>query len=138
MHHPTRSPMHHIWIFIGGGLGAVARVALANAVTRRVGDSFPWGILSVNLIGSLAIGWIAAVVGSAHPRMPVDSEMRSFLMLGLLGGFTTFSSFSYQTMEMLRAGEWLKAGGNVIASVSLCLAGAWLGGVGARLLAQGN
>jgi CrcB protein len=70
--------------------------------------------------------------------MLVASEMRSFLMLGLLGGFTTFSSFSYQTMEMLRAGEWLKAGGNVIASVSLCLAGAWLGGVGARLLAQGN
>lgn len=118
--------MSYLWIFIGGGLGSAARFAVSGIVARRFGETFPWGTLAVNLTGSLAIGFIAAAT-APDGRWFVSPGARQFVMLGLLGGYTTFSSFSLQTLELMRDGDWLRAGGNVLLSVFLCLAGVWLG-----------
>ncbi len=118
--------MSYLWIFIGGGLGSAARFAVSGMVARRFGETFPWGTLVVNLSGSLAIGFIAAAT-APDGRWLVSPGARQFLMLGLLGGYTTFSSFSLQTLELMRDGDWLRAGGNVLLSVILCLTGVWLG-----------
>ncbi|MFZ9935744.1 MAG: fluoride efflux transporter CrcB [Luteolibacter sp.] len=118
--------MSYLWIFIGGGLGSAARLAVSEMVARRFGEGFPWGTLAVNLTGSLAIGFIATIA-APDDHWLAGSGARHFVMLGLLGGYTTFSSFSLQTLELMRAGDWPRAGGNVLLSVTLCLAGAWLG-----------
>ncbi len=118
--------MSYLWVFIGGGLGSAARLAVSEMVARRVGDGFPWGTLAVNLTGSLAIGFIATIAAPDNHWL-AGSGARHFIMLGLLGGYTTFSSFSLHTLDFMRAGDWARAGGNVISSVLLCLAGAWLG-----------
>jgi CrcB protein len=118
--------MSYLWIFIGGGLGSVARFAVSGMVARRLGETFPWGTLMVNLTGSLLIGFIAAAT-APDGRWLVSPGARQFLMLGMLGGYTTFSSFSLQTLELMRDGDWLRAGGNVLLSVIFCLAGVWLG-----------
>ena len=124
--------MSYLWIFIGGGLGSVARFALSGLVARRIGETFPWGTLAVNVTGSLLIGFIAAAT-APEGRWLVTPGARQFVMLGLLGGFTTFSSFSLQTLELMRDGDWLRAAGNVVLSFVLCLAAVWLG----HLLATG-
>jgi CrcB protein len=118
--------MSYLWIFIGGGIGSAARLAVSEMVARRLGEGFPWGTLAVNLSGSLAIGFIATVT-APDDHWLTGSGVRHFVMLGLLGGYTTFSTFSLQTLELMRDGDWLRAAGNVLFSVSLCLAGAWLG-----------
>jgi CrcB protein len=118
----------YLWIALGGALGSVARFALNGAVAARVGESFPWGTMLVNVSGSFVIGWLAAFT---LPEGRLSAEPRAFilqfLMIGICGGFTTFSAFSLQTLNLLRDGEWLYAGGNVILSVLLCLAATWLG-----------
>ncbi len=118
--------MTYLWIFIGGGIGSTARMAVSEMIARHVGGSFPWGTLAVNLTGSLAIGFIASITAPDNHWLTGDGA-RHFIMLGLLGGYTTFSSFSLQTLELLRDGDMPRAAGNVLLSVSLCLAGAWLG-----------
>ena len=129
--------MGYLWIFIGGGLGSMARFAVSDMVVRRFGESFAWGTLAVNLTGSLAIGFIATL-GAPDGHWLSTTGARQFLMLGLLGGYTTFSSFSLQTLEFMRAGDWARAGGNIISSVLLCIAGAWLGHVLAGVLNHPN
>ena len=129
--------MSYLWIFIGGGLGSAARLAVSEMVARRIGDGFPWGTLVVNLTGSLAIGFLATITAPDNHWL-AGSGARHFIMLGLLGGYTTFSSFSLQTLELMRAGDWPRAGGNVVLSVTLCLAGAWLGHVLAHASNQPN
>jgi CrcB protein len=118
--------MSYLWIFIGGGLGSAARLAVSDMIARHVGGSFPWGTLAVNLTGSLAIGFIATVSAPGGHWL-AGPGARHFVMLGLLGGYTTFSSFSLQTLDLMREGDWHRAAGNVLLSVGLCLAGAWLG-----------
>jgi CrcB protein len=95
-------------------------------VARRIGETFPWGTLAVNVSGSLVIGLFAALTGT-EGRWLVSPELRQFFMAGLCGGYTTFSSFSLQTLNFAREGEWLKAGSNALLSVLLCLVGTWLG-----------
>jgi CrcB protein len=107
-------------IMLGGALGSAARFALSVWVAGRVGEEFPWGTFAVNVIGSFVIGFLAGLTGPDGPLM-VPEVVRMFLLVGILGGFTTFSSFSLQTIMLLQDGQWLWAAGNVFLSVILCL-----------------
>jgi CrcB protein len=118
----------YIWIAIGSALGGMARYWCSGVAARLIGETFPWGTLIVNVIGSLIIGFFATLTGP-DGRIFVGSVARQFVMIGILGGYTTFSSFSLQTLELLHDGEWLRAGGNITASVLLCLFAVWLGHV---------
>jgi CrcB protein len=118
----------YLWVAIGGALGSVGRFWLNGIISTRFGETFPWGTMLINITGSFVIGVIAAL---ASPEGRMDSQSRAFatqfLMIGICGGYTTFSSFSLQTMNLLRDREWLYAGGNVILSVVLCMVAVWLG-----------
>ena len=91
-----------------------------------LGETFPWGTLLVNITGSLIIAFFATLTGP-DGRIFASSTVRQFVMIGLCGGYTTFSSFSLQTLNLANDGEWLQAGGNIIGSVVLCLLAVWLG-----------
>lgn len=119
----------YLWVAIGGALGSVGRFWLNGLVSStRFGETFPWGTLAINVTGSFVIGVVGAL---ANPEGRMDSSSRAFvtqfLMIGVCGGYTTFSSFSLQTLNLLRDREWLYAGGNVILSVLLCMIAVWLG-----------
>ena len=116
----------YCWIAIGSALGGVARYWCSGVAARLLGDTFPWGTLFVNVTGSFLIGFFATLTGP-DGRVFAGSTMRQFVMLGILGGFTTFSSFSLQTLNLAGDGEWLQAGGNIVGSVVLCLIAVWLG-----------
>lgn len=116
----------YLWIAVGGALGSVARYACSGLVARGIGETFPWGTLVVNVTGSFLIGFFAALT-SPDGRWLVNPTARQFIMFGVLGGFTTFSSFSLQTLELLHDGQWGRAGLNAVLSVLLCLIGAWIG-----------
>ena len=116
------------WVAAGAALGGVARYGLSGLIARGFGETFPWGTLIVNVIGSFLIGVIAVVTGP-DGRLLVGTAARQFMMVGVLGGFTTFSSFSLQTLTLIQDGEWLYAAGNVLSSVLFCLAAVWLGAV---------
>ena len=109
------------WIALGGALGSVGRALVGLAIQGR----FPWATLIVNVLGSLLIGWLMARLGTLEPA--AEARAQSFLVIGLCGGFTTFSSFSWQTLEQMQKGHWAAAGANVLLSVVLCLLAAWLG-----------
>lgn len=112
-------------IALGSALGGVARNGMSAWVAQRAGDAFPWGTLAVNVLGSLVVGALAAVGDS--PRWGLPVEVRQFLMIGVLGGFTTFSAFSLQTLRLIQDGDWVRVAGNVFLSVGLGLAAAALG-----------
>jgi CrcB protein len=118
----------YLWIAIGSALGGIARFWCSGVVARLFGETFPWGTLFVNVTGSLLIGFFATLTGP-DGRIFAGSTMRQFVMFGLLGGFTTFSSFSLQTLNLVQDGELLQAGGNVVGSVLVCLLAVWLGHV---------
>jgi CrcB protein len=108
----------------GGAVGSVLRYTLTNAVVRAVGTAFPYGTVLVNVIGSFVIGimyvWLME-------RMGARPELRAFLIVGVLGGFTTFSSFSLETVTLLMQDSYTKAAANVVLSVLLCVGCTWLG-----------
>jgi CrcB protein len=116
----------YLYIAIGSAFGGVARFWLSGVVARLMGETFPWGTLIVNVTGSLAIGIIAALTGP-DGRIFMGSTARLALMAGICGGYTTFSSFSLQTMSLFNDGEWLYGGANIAASVVLCLLAVWAG-----------
>lgn len=118
--------MSYFWIFLGGGLGSIARFAGSGVVARHFGETFPWGTLLVNVTGSFIIGFFATLSGPGG-RWLAAPAARQFVMLGFCGGYTTFSSFSLQTLNLARDGEWFRAGGNAVLSFALCLAAVWLG-----------
>lgn len=118
----------YLWVAIGGALGSVARFWASGIVANRFGSTFPWGTLAVNVIGSFVIGFFGALVSSEGRLNPQSREFTTqFIMLGICGGYTTFSSFSLQTLNLLRDREWLYAGGNILLSVALCMIVVWLG-----------
>lgn len=123
-----------VWlaIFGGGGLGACLRVALMLAIAERVGASFPYGLLAVNALGCLAIGVVATFADEAGW---LDATWRAFAVTGLLGGFTTFSSFGLDTVRLAAAGQTGLAAANVVCSVGFALLGVVLGAALARSLA---
>ena len=116
----------YLWVAIGGALGSVGRFWLSGLVASRFGETFPWGTLVINVTGSVAIGFFATLTG-ADGRIFAPASVRTFFMIGICGGYTTFSSFSLQTLNLVNDGEWLYAGANILYSVALCLAGVWLG-----------
>ena len=95
-------------------------------IAERAGEFFPLGTLVVNISGSFALGFFAGFTGSEGPFL-VSPRWRQFFMIGVCGGYTTFSSFSLQTMDLAREGDWLKALLNVVLSFVCCLAAVWLG-----------
>jgi CrcB protein len=115
-------------IAIGSALGGVARFWCSGIAARLIGETFPWGTLIINVIGSLVVGFFAALTGP-DGRVFVGSTARQFVMIGICGGYTTFSSFSLQTLNLMNDGEWLQAGVNIGASVVLCLVAVWAGHV---------
>ncbi|MDR0534716.1 MAG: fluoride efflux transporter CrcB [Verrucomicrobiales bacterium] len=125
--------MSYAVVMLGGGIGSVLRFALSNFIASRYGDSFPLGTLIVNISGCFAIGLVAAL-SDPDGRLFLSSTTRQFLMIGVMGGYTTFSSFSLQTLNLARDGEWVPAGMNILLSVVLCLIGVWLGNTLAQLL----
>lgn len=116
----------YLWIAIGSALGGMARYASSRALTLRFGETFPWGTLAVNVIGSLVIGFVAALSGR-DSRVMISPNARQFMMVGLCGGFTTFSSFSLQTLELIRNRDFAEAGGNILLSVAACMAAVAIG-----------
>ncbi len=116
----------YVWVAVGSMLGGVARYWCSGLIAARVGETFPWGTLFVNVLGSSLIGALAAL-SEPESRLYLSPAARQLLMIGLLGGFTTFSSFSLQTLALIRDGEWLAAALNVAGSVFLCLLGVWGG-----------
>jgi fluoride exporter len=120
----------YLWIGLGSALGGMARFWCSGVVARLIGETFPWGTLLVNVIGSLIIGFFATL-SAPDGRLFVDATTRQFVMLGFLGGYTTFSSFSLQTLSLMNDGEWLYAGLNIGASVILCLVAVWIGHIAA-------
>jgi len=118
--------MSYFWIFLGGGLGSIARLAGSGFFARHFGETFPWGTLLVNVTGSFLIGCFATLTGPDGTWL-VPPTARQFVMIGVCGGYTTFSSFSLQTLSLAQDGEWFKAGGNAMLSFALCLIAVWLG-----------
>ena len=125
----------YLWIALGGALGSAARAWMATAVARATGPDFPWGTIAINVLGSFVIGGFGALT-AAGGRYPVPLDARAFVMIGLCGGFTTFSSFSLQTLDLLRAGRPGQALANVALSVLLCLAAVAAGHYGAAALGR--
>ncbi len=115
-----------LWVAFGSALGGVGRYWCSGPIAHRIGETFPWGTLVVNVADSAAIG-LVATLSAPEGRWLLSPEARQFLMLGIFGGFTTFSSFSLQTLNLVHDGEWPRALAYVLASVTLCLAGVWAG-----------
>ena len=127
--------LSYLCIAIGGALGSVARFWFSGFVAQRFGETFPFGTILVNVTGSFAIGFFATLT-SPDGRVLVSPSFREFFMIGICGGYTTFSSFSLQTLNLANDGEWLYAGLNVVFSVVLCLVAVWLGHLAASALSR--
>lgn len=120
-----------VLVGLGGMVGSLARYGMAGAVQTLSGWTFPYGTLSVNLLGSLIIGVVASL---ALERGALSPEMRLLLATGFCGGFTTMSTFSYETLALISDGETLPALANVGASVIGCVAAVWLGQTIGRMI----
>ena len=116
----------YLSIALGGALGSVARFWMSGVVAARFDSKFPWGTLFVNITGSLLIG-IFSALSERGGQLAEATTLRQFLVVGICGGYTTFSAFSVQTLDLMRAGNWPAAAGNVLGSVIACLVAVWLG-----------
>jgi fluoride exporter len=116
----------YIWVALGGALGTTGRYWLSGVVARSFGETFPWGTLIINVTGSFVIGFFFTLTGP-DGRLYVGSNIRQFVLVGICGGYTTFSSFSLQTLNLMNDGEWFRAGANIGASMVLCLIAVWAG-----------
>jgi CrcB protein len=113
-------------VMLGAALGGGARYLIGSAILQRSGGRFPWGTVIVNITGCFVIGIVATLTGP-EGRYLVGASARQFVMVGLCGGYTTFSAFGLQTLLLAQDGEWLRAGANILLSVVLCLLAVWLG-----------
>jgi CrcB protein len=121
-----------LWICLGGALGTGARYLLSGWVLRTAGPGFPYGTLAVNVIGSFLLGLIMQVSLTTEAVSPT---LRLTLTTGVMGGFTTYSTFNYETLQFLQEGSWLFGCMNLGITVVACLAAGLLGVVAGRLLA---
>lgn len=128
-----RHMLNYIYIAVGGAFGSLLRYWLGGVIDGKMGALFPYGTMFINISGSFAIGLLAEMTGP-DGRIIVQSHVRNGVLVGILGGYTTFSSFSWQTLNLVREGEMARAGAYVLFSVALCLVGVWLGTALARYL----
>lgn len=118
--------MAYFWVAFGGALGSMARYGLSGLVARLTGSALPLGTLAVNVSGAALIGLLAGLsVPEGRGLIPVSGRL--FLMTGICGGYTTFSTFSLETLNLMSDGEWGWAIANIAGSVALCLVAVWLG-----------
>ena len=119
---------NYFLIGLGGALGSMARFWFSGLMARHFGETFPWGTILVNVSGSFAIGLFSTLTDQDGSWL-VAPSWRQFCMVGICGGYTTFSAFSLQTLQLARGGEWFYAGANAVLSFGLCLGMVWLGHV---------
>ena len=119
-------------IFLGAGSGGVFRYLISNGVHFLLGRQFPYGTLFVNASGSFLMGLLFAVIFEKFAG--IGPQLRSLLLIGFLGGYTTFSSFSIETVNLLENGAWINAALNVLLNTTLCIALSWVGIFGGRQL----
>ena len=124
--------MNYLLIALGGAFGSVLRVWLSSTVQYRLHWGFPIGTMSVNILGSLLAGFCYAIF---YQRFAGNEFLRAFIIFGILGGFTTFSAFSLETVNLIHSGFWLKALLNIIVSVLTCVVAAAAGLQIGRLIA---
>lgn len=126
--------MTSLVVFVGAGLGGLLRYALGGWVQESSGSTFPWGTLVINVSGSVALALVYAVLEGTR----LTPQYRAFIGIGILGGYTTFSTFSYEAMRLLQDAQWGRAGAYVLASVAGSLAGALVGfRIGVNILSRG-
>jgi len=113
----------------------MGRYWLSGFTADQMGQTFPWGTLAVNILGSFAIGFFAALTGP-DGRLFIGASTRQFVMIGVFGGFTTFSSFGLETLNLAHDGQWPLAGAYVAASIIVCLIAVWVGDLSAGSLNQ--
>jgi len=118
--------VNYLWVAAGAALGGVLRYWCSGIAARLGAETFPWGTLFINVSGSMFIGFFATFSGP-EGRLIVAPGARLFVMTGICGGYTTFSTFSFETLRLLQDREWGYAALNISASVALCLVGVWLG-----------
>jgi len=123
------NPLNLLLVAVGGAIGSTARYVLSLLLQRATGTLFPIGTFAVNCAGCLLFG---AIAGAAEQRVPIAPELRIFLLVGVLGGFTTFSSYAFESYALLRDGQFLAASTNIVGQVVAGLAGVWAGYVIAR------
>ena len=135
-YHERMMPVQlYLMVALGGALGTITRFVISGLAAASFGETFPWGTMIINVAGSFVIGFFATLT-APDGRLFVSGTTRQFVMTGFCGGFTTFSSFSLQTLNLLSDGEFVQAGGNVVGSVTLCLFSVWLGSIAAATLNQ--
>jgi len=118
----------YLWVAIGGALGSMARYGIGGFISEKTSGAFPWGTLLVNITGSFLIGVLGALTLPEGKMTPQSRAFATQLFItGACGGYTTFSSFSLQTLKLLQDREWFYAGGNILLSVVLCMIAVWLG-----------
>ena len=125
--------LNYILVGLGSAAGGISRFWASGVIANRYGQSFPWGTLFVNVTGSFIIGFFATLT-APEGRWLVGPSGRNFFMTGFCGGYTTFSSFSLQTLSLAQDEEWLYAAGNAVFNLVLCLIAVWLGHVLAEAL----
>jgi CrcB protein len=118
--------VNYLWIALGGALGSMARFWCQNAFAQKFGETFPLGTLVINVTGSFLIGAFAGMIAPAG-KWEAPISVRLFFATGVCGGFTTFSSFSLQTLDLARRGAWANAALYSALSLILCLVAVWLG-----------
>jgi fluoride exporter len=116
--------MLFVWVALGGALGSVARLAVSQVISRLLGDGFPYGILTVNILGSFAMGLVTAVF---MRKLDGSQSLQFFLTTGFLGGFTTFSAFSFDVLKLVNGGQSSSAMTYVLLSVGLSIAAVFAG-----------
>lgn len=121
--------MQYLAIALGGAIGAVLRFLVSSATYNWLGRGFPWGTMAVNVLGSLAMGFLSVWM---LEKLQVSAEWRAIILVGLLGAFTTFSTFSFETLQLIEIGDITKAMLNILLSVVLCVFACWLGVIAAR------
>jgi len=125
-----------ILIALGGAIGSVGRYYASRLIMLLSGGVFPFGTMFVNVSGAIVIGFLAAL-SAPEGRVFVSPQARLFLMTGICGGYTTFSTFSLETVALMGDGQWIAASLNAVGSVLLCLAAVWLGSIAAQLMGRG-